>query len=125
MAGRVGARVPGQPSRGALRPPSSVWQEAGTRLGFPGARAGAPAEMGRVCQTWCFFSVVCESFVAALNRPAAQRSRLPADHPPLLLVVIDTEEEFDWRLPHSRENTAVSAMEIGRASCRERVCQYV
>ena len=54
--------------------------------------------------------MVRESFVAALNRPAAQRPRLPAAHPPLLLVVIDTEEEFDWRLPHSRENTAVSAM---------------
>src|SRR3546814_2972606 len=35
---------------------------------------------------------------------------LPVDHPPLLLVVIDTEEEFDWHLPHSRDNTSVSAI---------------
>lgn len=35
---------------------------------------------------------------------------LPPDHPPLLLVVVDTEEEFDWRLPHSRDNTGVSAV---------------
>lgn len=42
--------------------------------------------------------------------------RLPADHAPLLLVVVDTEEEFDWRLPHARENTSVSAIAAqGRA----------
>src|SRR3546814_14009332 len=35
---------------------------------------------------------------------------LPVDHPPLLLVVIDTEEEFDWHLPHSSDNTSVSAI---------------
>lgn len=36
--------------------------------------------------------------------------RLPPSHPPLLLVVIDTEEEFDWSLPHARENTSVRAI---------------
>lgn len=35
---------------------------------------------------------------------------LPEDHPPLLLVVIDTEEEFDWSRPHARENTSVTAI---------------
>jgi len=30
--------------------------------------------------------------------------------PLLLLVVIDTEEEFDWSRPHSRENTAVTSL---------------
>jgi hypothetical protein len=30
--------------------------------------------------------------------------------PPLLLVVIDTEEEFDWSRPHSRESTAVTSL---------------
>ena len=34
----------------------------------------------------------------------------PGDGPPLLLVVIDTEEEFDWSRPHSRENTAVTSL---------------
>ena len=51
-----------------------------------------------------------ECFVAALSRAAAERPKLPVDHPPLLLVVVDTEEEFDWRLPHARENTSVSAI---------------
>lgn len=36
--------------------------------------------------------------------------RLPEDHPPLLLVVVDTEEEFDWTRPHARENTSVTAI---------------
>ena len=30
--------------------------------------------------------------------------------PLLLLIVIDTEEEFDWSRPHSRENTAVTSL---------------
>lgn len=48
-----------------------------------------------------------------LSGPA---SCLPQDHPPLLLVIIDTEEEFDWRRPHSRENTSVTAISAqGRA----------
>ncbi len=34
----------------------------------------------------------------------------PGNGPPLLLVVIDTEEEFDWSRPHSRENTAVTTL---------------
>ncbi len=42
--------------------------------------------------------------------------RLPADAPPSLLVVIDTEEEFDWYGSFDRGQTAVTAMDsIGRA----------
>jgi hypothetical protein len=42
--------------------------------------------------------------------------RLPEGHPPVLLVVIDTEEEFDWRSDFDRRNTSVEAMShIGRA----------
>jgi hypothetical protein len=40
---------------------------------------------------------------------------LPAGHPPLLIVVVDTEEEFDWSRPLSRANvatTSVPAQEI-------------
>ena len=41
--------------------------------------------------------------------------RLPAGSPPRLFVVVDTEEEFDWAAPFSRDNTSVSAMRhIGR-----------
>lgn len=32
------------------------------------------------------------------------QARLPAGHPPVLTVIIDTEEEFDWGLPFSRAN---------------------
>src|SRR5262245_48357744 len=35
---------------------------------------------------------------------------LPADEPPRLFVVVDTEEEFDWSAPFRRENTNVSAI---------------
>lgn len=42
--------------------------------------------------------------------------RLPASHPPVLMVVIDTEEDFDWHEPFDRKNTAVDSMRhIGRA----------
>jgi len=41
--------------------------------------------------------------------------RLPRDHRPILLVVVDTEEEFDWGQGFRREKTSVSAIaEIGR-----------
>lgn len=46
----------------------------------------------------------------SLVPPKGLPVQLPADQPPLLLVVIDTEEEFDWSLPHARENTAVSSV---------------
>jgi hypothetical protein len=35
---------------------------------------------------------------------------MPADTRPLLFVVVDTEEEFDWNAPYSRQNTGVQAM---------------
>jgi hypothetical protein len=35
---------------------------------------------------------------------------LPADHRPLLLVVVDTEEEFDWSAAFTREAVSVQAM---------------
>ncbi|HEX9802908.1 MAG TPA: glycosyltransferase, partial [Gammaproteobacteria bacterium] len=57
-----------------------------------------------------------DSFIDVPGGSAGCPARLPPDQPPLLLVVIDTEEEFDWRLPHSRENTSVSAIAAqGRA----------
>ena len=41
---------------------------------------------------------------------------LPASEPPTLFVVVDTEEEFDWSAPFSRQNTSVTAMRhLGRA----------
>jgi hypothetical protein len=40
----------------------------------------------------------------------AERAILPAGHAPVLLVVIDTEEEFDWSAPFGRENRDVTAI---------------
>jgi hypothetical protein len=54
--------------------------------------------------------VKTDSFIDVPGGSAGCPVRFPPDQPPLLLVVIDTEEEFDWRLPHSRENTSVSAI---------------
>ena len=43
-------------------------------------------------------------------------ARLPSTQRPILLVVIDTEEEFDWTAAFDRGETAVKAMrEIHRA----------
>ena len=47
---------------------------------------------------------------AAFDVASGPLARLPAEHPPLLLVIIDTEEEFDWARPHARENTSVGAI---------------
>lgn len=45
-----------------------------------------------------------------LDRRDMEPARLPPESPPLLLVVIDTEEEFDWNRPLSRSNTAVDSI---------------
>ena len=37
-------------------------------------------------------------------------ARLPAGHPPVLLIVIDTEEEFRWDQPFSRESTGTTSI---------------
>lgn len=48
-------------------------------------------------------------------RPPDTIVSLPESAPPRLFVVVDTEEEFDWTAPFSRENTSVTAMRsIGR-----------
>ena len=36
---------------------------------------------------------------------------IPRDMPPQLLVIIDTEEEFDWGQPVARENTSVETID--------------
>ena len=41
---------------------------------------------------------------------AAQTVSVPANVPPMLFVVVDTEEEFDWSRPFARENTSVTAI---------------
>lgn len=35
---------------------------------------------------------------------------LPPGHPPVLAVIVDTEEEFDWSRPLSRDNRSVTAV---------------
>jgi len=41
-----------------------------------------------------------------------------AEHPPVLLVVVDTEEEFDWEKPFSPSEVGVSAMAAQEAAQR-------
>lgn len=51
------------------------------------------------------------------------RSAAPQPGRPTLVVVVDTEEEFDWQAPFSRQATSVSAMRhIDRA---QRLCEAV
>ncbi len=45
-----------------------------------------------------------------LDRHSIQPAEIPPDTPPLLMVIIDTEEEFDWHQPLARENRGVSSM---------------
>lgn len=45
-----------------------------------------------------------------LEQTANRRIDLPADAAPLLTVIIDTEEEFDWDKPFSRDNVAVESI---------------
>ncbi len=51
-----------------------------------------------------------DSFLDTSDGPRGGPAELPPSHAPLLLVVVDTEEEFDWRLPHRRENTSVHSV---------------
>ena len=49
------------------------------------------------------------------NLETRQRISLPPDTPPALMVVVDTEEEFDWEAGFDRNATHVTAMrEVGR-----------
>jgi hypothetical protein len=45
-----------------------------------------------------------------LNPPPQSYCHIDAAGPAQLVVVIDTEEEFDWASDFSRSNTAVGAM---------------
>ena len=48
--------------------------------------------------------------------PGAKIVRLPRSHPPVLVVVIDTEEEFEWGKEFRRDATCVRAIPaLGRA----------
>ena len=38
------------------------------------------------------------------------RAELPDGHPPVLTVVVDTEEEFDWSKPFSRDSVGVTSI---------------
>lgn len=38
------------------------------------------------------------------------RAELPNGHPPVLTVVVDTEEEFDWSKPFSRDSVGVTSI---------------
>ncbi len=46
----------------------------------------------------------------ALMWPRKTAPALPRDVPPQLVIVVDTEEEFDWNKPFSRSNTSVECV---------------
>lgn len=50
-----------------------------------------------------------------MQSPILLPLRLAASHPLQLCVVVDTEEEFDWHAPYSRNSVSVTAIdEVGR-----------
>lgn len=50
-----------------------------------------------------------------MSHPLPHRQAvLPPDLPPLLTVIVDTEEEFDWSRPLARENVAVTTIPAQR-----------
>lgn len=51
-----------------------------------------------------------------LERATHKRIDLPEDSSPLLTVIIDTEEEFDWDKPFSRDNVAVESIAAQHAA---------
>lgn len=44
------------------------------------------------------------------NHAAHSPAYLPANHPPVLLIAVDTEEEFHWDRPFSRASTATTSI---------------
>jgi hypothetical protein len=50
------------------------------------------------------------AFVDPVTGAPSSPVRVPADRPPTLLVVVDTEEEFDWEADFDRNATSVEAM---------------
>lgn len=51
-----------------------------------------------------------------LEQATHKRIDLPKDSAPLLTVIIDTEEEFDWDKPFSRDNVAVETIAAQHAA---------
>lgn len=45
-----------------------------------------------------------------LNPTTHSQAALPPAHPPVMLVVVDTEEEFDWGQPFSRQSVGVASI---------------
>lgn len=56
------------------------------------------------------------------GQPAALAD-LPPDTPPLIMVVVDTEESFDWSAPLDRANTSVTSM-AEQAAAHEIFAQF-
>lgn len=60
------------------------------------------------------------SGLTMLQRESHTPAQFLANQKPILLVVVDTEEEFDWHLPFNRNSTATSSIS-GQPSLHERV----
>lgn len=55
-----------------------------------------------------------------LDRSSHRTATLPADQAPILTVIVDTEEEFDWTQPFARENTATRSI-----ACQSRAHEQI
>jgi len=55
-----------------------------------------------------------------LDKATHQAAILPNGHPPVLCVVVDTEEEFNWQAPFSRQSTAVTSI-AGQIAAHEQI----
>lgn len=47
-----------------------------------------------------------------LDQSNRQAARLPASHPPVLLIIVDAEEEFDWGKSFNRSNTKTTSIQF-------------
>jgi len=59
-----------------------------------------------------------------LNVTSIQPANLPLNHPPVLCVVVDTEEEFNWSQPFSRSNvgtTSIAAQVLAHTKIYDRL----
>ena len=54
-----------------------------------------------------------------LDNPTHRTAQYPSNRPPVMMVIVDTEEEFDWDKPFARSNTATT--NIGKQNLTESI----
>ena len=80
-----------------------------SRLPATSLTAAAPGPPGPVVESPARGRWAPVRFSEASSRTGPAAARLPANVPPTLSVIVDTEEEFDWSLPFSHAHATVTA----------------